>query len=86
MSSPVQAPETGPISPIWGLAKIGFSFFWLASSSGTDTSQTIFFTRPDGGVSDVLDFIYSVAGGAGSDFLNLLGYVISAETPVTTAS
>jgi PEP-CTERM motif len=26
-----------------------------------------------------------VAGGAGQDFLNLFGYVVSAETPVTVA-
>jgi hypothetical protein len=86
VSSPVRAPETGPDLPDLGLAKIGFSFFWLAGSSGTDTSpQTIFFPRPDGRVSDVLNYVYSVVGGAGSDFLNLLCYVISAETPVTTA-
>jgi hypothetical protein len=86
VSSPVQALETGTDLPDLGLAKIGFSFFWLAGSAGTDTSpQTIFFTQPDGRVSDVLNYVYSVAGGAGSDFLNLFGYVISAETPVTTA-
>jgi hypothetical protein len=86
VSSPVQALETGTDLPDLGLAKIGFSFFWLAGSAGTDTSpQTIFFTQSDGRVSDVLNYTYSVAGGAGSDFLNLFGYVISAEAPVTTA-
>jgi hypothetical protein len=85
-SSPIQAPKTGTDLPDLGLAKIGFSFFWLAGSAGMDTSpQTIFFTQPDGRVTDVLNYVYSVAGGAGQNFLNLFGYVVSAETPVTVA-
>jgi len=75
--SPATAPTTGPID---------FSFFWQTTSPGTNTPvQTIFFTEPDGLVADVLNYVSSVSGGAGSDFMNLFGYVEAFATPVTVA-
>jgi hypothetical protein len=80
-TSPTVASETGTDLPDLGLAKIGFSFFWLAMGTNT-ASETIFFETPDGHVSDVLNFSYSRTG---LDQTNLFGYVISSETPVTVA-
>jgi len=77
-TSPAQAAETG---------KIDFSFSWQTSSPGTNTPEkTIFFTEPNGLVADVLDYTSSVFGGAGRDFMNISGYVISLATPVTVAA
>ena len=76
-SSPVQAP--------YG-SQTQFSLFWQTTSPGTNTpEQTIFFTGAGGLVSDVLDYQSFVTGGAGRDFMDILGYEISYQTPVTIA-
>jgi hypothetical protein len=80
-TSPTVASESGTDLPDLGLAKIGFSFFWLAMGTNT-TPQTIFFETPDGHVADVLNYSYSRTG---LDQTNLFGYVISSETPLTVA-
>ena len=74
-TSPTQAATAGDDLPDLGLAKIGFSFFWLGQGTNTKP-QTIFFLDPAGNVSDVLNYVYGVEG---LDFMNLFGYVISAE-------
>ncbi len=80
-SSPTQASEASNGFPNLGLPNISFSFSWLAQ--GTTTSpQTIFFYGPGGNVSDVLNYAYSQEG---LDLLNVFGYVISAQTPLTVA-
>jgi hypothetical protein len=81
VTSPIQAIETGSNLPDLGLAKIMFSFSWLAMGS-TTTPQTIFFDAPGGGVSAVLNFLYSREG---LDETNVSGYVIASETPVSAA-
>lgn len=80
-ASPTQASESGIDLPDLGLAKITFSFSWLAQ--GTTTSpQTIFFYGPGGNVSDVLNYAYSQEARG---LLNVVGYVVSAQGPVTAA-
>jgi hypothetical protein len=81
-TSPTEAPEAGSDLPDLGLAKIAFSFSWLAMGSDT-TPQTIFFDAPGGGVSAVLNFVYSREG---LDLTNVFGYVIASETPVSAAA
>jgi len=81
VTSPAQAAEAGTDLPDLGLAKIVFSFSWLAMGSNTP-EQTIFFTTAGGKISDVLDYAY---GREGLDLTNVAGYVISAQTPVTAA-
>ena len=76
-TSPTQASEAGNDLPDLGLAKIGFSFSWLAQGS-TTSPQTIFFYGPGGKVSDVLNYVYSREG---LDLMNLFGYVVSAQLP-----
>ena len=79
------APATSPNSsfrsgidlPDLGLAKIAFSFSWLAQGS-TTSPQTIFFYGPGGKISDVLNYVYSREG---LDLMNLFGYVVSAQLP-----
>jgi hypothetical protein len=80
-TSPTEVSETGSDLPDLGLAKIPFSFSWLAMGSDT-TPQTIFFDAPGGGVSAVLNFTYSREG---LDLTNVSGYVIASETPVSAA-
>jgi hypothetical protein len=80
-TSPTQAAEAGSDLPDLGLAQISFSFSWLAMGS-TTTAQTIFFDAPGGGVSAVLNFLYSREG---LDETNVSGYVIASETPVSAA-
>ena len=80
-TSPTEASEAGSDLPDLGLAKIAFSFSWLAMGSDT-TSQTIFFDASGGGVSAVLNFAYSREG---LDLTNVSGYVIASETPVSAA-
>jgi hypothetical protein len=81
-TSPTEAPEAGSDLPDLGLAKIVFSFSWLGMGSDT-TPQTIFFEAPGGGVSAVLNFVYSREG---LDLTNVFGYVIASETPVSAAA
>jgi hypothetical protein len=79
--SPTDASESGSDLPDLGLAKISFSFSWLGMGSNT-TPQTIFFETPGGGVSAVLNFVYSREG---LDLTNVFGYVIASETPVSAS-
>ena len=74
-TSPTQASEAGTDLPDLGLAKIAFSFSWLAQGS-TTSPQTIFFYGPGGKISDVLNYVYSREG---LDLMNLFGYVVSAQ-------
>ena len=63
--------------------QILFSGLWTPGGPITSTSQTIFFTESGGGVSDVLRYIYTQAGGDGI----LLGSVISdTGTPFSVAA
>ena len=81
-TSPTEAPEAGSDLPDLGLAKIAFSFSWLGMGSDT-TPQTIFFDAPGGGVSAVLNFVYSREG---LDLTNVFGYVIASGLPVSAAA
>jgi hypothetical protein len=76
-TSPAQAPASGEIE---------FSLNWHTRTPGVDTpEQTIFFTEPNGLVADVLNYTSSVTGGAGRDFMDIVGYVLALSTPVTVA-
>ncbi len=76
-TSPAQAAATGPVD---------FSLFWQTQTPGVDTpEQTIFFLTSNGLVADVLNYVSSVEGGAGRDFMNIFGYVQSFSAPVTVA-
>jgi hypothetical protein len=66
-----------------GAAIIPFTGGWIPGGNITATNQTIFFTESGGGVSDVLRYIYTQAGGDGI----LLGSVISdTGTPFSVAA
>jgi len=72
------------INAIDGAAENDFSAVWITRGSITPESQTVFFTEPGGGISDVLHFTYTTDASTGRGHLD--GSVISdTETPLSVA-
>jgi hypothetical protein len=78
-------PATSPVLAPQG-TETQFSLFWHTTSPGVNTpEETIYFTEPGGLIADVLNYVSSVTGGAGSDFMNIFGYVLPLSTLMTVA-
>ncbi len=70
------------INAIDGAAENDFSAVWILGGPIVPENETVFFTEPGGGISDVLHFTYTESGGHG----HLDGSVISdTETPLSVA-
>jgi hypothetical protein len=82
-TSTVSELATAGINSIDGAAENDFSAAWILGGPIVATNQTVFFTEPGGGISDVLHYTYSQdANGNG----HLDGTVISdTETPLSVA-
>ncbi len=62
-----------------GAAKNTFSGSWIDDGESLPLSQTVFFTDPSGGISDVLSYSYSGSGDLGS----LTGFLITGMLSAT---
>lgn len=75
---------TPGITAIDGAAENDFSAVWILGGPIVPENETVFFTEPGGGISDVLHFTYTTDASTGRGHLD--GSVISdTETPLSVA-